>query len=259
MNDSSDLNRRLREYGVVPVIVLSDPDQAEPLGEALLAGGLPVAEITFRSDAALEGIRTMARVYPQILLGAGTVLSVDQAKAAADAGATFIVTPGFSAAVVDHCIDTGMPIYPGISGTGEIEAALARGLEVVKFFPAEALGGVSMLKALSGPYRNLSFMPTGGISLANIHDYLALPHVVACGGSWLVSKEALAARDYTTIVTAVRETLREIYGCVVAGETIEVRGRYPARTRAYLERSDVAFTETDEGVEIRGKSVILRG
>ncbi len=259
MNGTSDLNGTLREYGVIPVIVLSDADQAEPLGEALLAGGLPVAEITFRSDAALEGIRTMARVYPQILLGAGTVLSVDQAKAAADAGAAFIVTPGFNPAVVDHCIDTGMPIYPGISGTGEIEQALERGLEVVKFFPAEALGGVSMLKALSGPYRNLSFMPTGGISLANIHDYLALPQVVACGGSWLVSKDALAARDYSSIVTRVRSTLREIYGCVATGEALEVAARYPARTRAYLQRSDIAFAESDEGIEIRGKTVILRG
>ena len=259
MNGGTNLNRKLREYGVVPVIVLSDPEQAEPLGEALLAGGLPVAEITFRSDAALEGIRTMARVYPQILLGAGTVLSVDQAKAAADAGAAFIVTPGFNPAVVDHCIDAGLPIYPGISGTGEIEAALLRGLEVVKFFPAEALGGVSMLKALSGPYRNLGFMPTGGISPANIHDYLALPQVIACGGSWLVSKDALAARDYSSIVGTVRDTLQAIYGCVVAGETVEVAARYPARTRAYLQRSDVTFVENDEGIEIRGKSVILRG
>jgi 2-dehydro-3-deoxyphosphogluconate aldolase / (4S)-4-hydroxy-2-oxoglutarate aldolase len=257
--NSTNLNQKLREYGVVPVIVLSDPEQAEPLGEALLAGGLPVAEITFRSDAALEGIRTMARTYPQILLGAGTVLTVDQVKAAADAGAAFIVTPGFNPAVVDYCVDVGLPIYPGISGTGEIEEALARGLEVVKFFPAEALGGVPMLKALSGPYRNLGFMPTGGIGLANIHDYLALPQVIACGGTWLVSKEALAARDYSTIVTNVRHTLREIYGCVAGDDAIEVVARYPARTRAYLQRADVPFAESDEGIEIQGRSVILRG
>jgi len=255
----ADLDRRIGEYGVVPVIVLSDPAQAEPLGEALLAGGLPVAEVTFRSDAALEGIRIMARAYPQLLLGAGTVLSVDQAKAAIDAGATFVVTPGFNPAVVDFCIGNKTPIYPGISGTGEIEAAVSRGLGVVKFFPAEALGGVSMIKALSGPYRNLKFMPTGGINLANLHDYLALPQVVACGGSWLVSKDALAAGDYARISSTVRDTLRAIYGCTVSQGSVEFVARYPERTRAYLERSGSSFSERDGGIEIEGKTIILRG
>ncbi len=257
--DRADLDRRLNEYGVVPVIVLSDPAQAEPLGEALLAGGLPVAEITFRSDAALEGIRTMAKTYPQMLLGAGTVLSVDQAKAAADAGARFIVTPGFNTGVVDHCIDAGLPVYPGISGTGEIELAISRGLEVVKFFPAEALGGVAMLKALSGPYRSLRFMPTGGISLANLHDYLSLPQVLACGGSWLVSSDALAAGDYAKIVSTVRTTLLEIYGCLVSDVGVEVRTRYPRRTKAYLEREEVGTRDTDAGITIAATDVVLRG
>ncbi|MFW5687930.1 MAG: bifunctional 4-hydroxy-2-oxoglutarate aldolase/2-dehydro-3-deoxy-phosphogluconate aldolase [Spirochaetota bacterium] len=257
--NKADLDRRLGEYGVVPVIVLSDPAQAEPLGEALLAGGLPVAEVTFRSDAALEGIRIMARNYPQLLLGAGTVLSTDQAKAAIEAGAMFIVTPGFNPAVVDFCLDNKVPIYPGISGTGEIEAALSRGLEVVKFFPAEALGGVPMLKALSGPYRNLKFMPTGGISLRNLHDYLALPQVVACGGSWLVSASALEAGNYAEITGTVRDTLREIYGCSVTDRAVEVTARYPDRTAAYLTRTGVEFESTGGGVEIGGKFVILRG
>lgn len=257
--NKADLDRRIGEYGVVPVIVLSDPAQAEPLGEALLAGGLPVAEITFRSDAAIEGIRVMARLYPRLLLGAGTVLSVDQAKAAADAGATFVVTPGFNPVVVDHCIESGMPVYPGVSGTGEIEAAISRGLDVVKFFPAEALGGIPMIKALSGPYRKLRFMPTGGITLANLHDYLALPQVVACGGSWLVAKEALESGDYARISTTVRDTMREIYGCMVDDDTVEVDARYPGRTRAYLERSGVGFSQTGAGIEMKGKTVILRG
>jgi 2-dehydro-3-deoxyphosphogluconate aldolase / (4S)-4-hydroxy-2-oxoglutarate aldolase len=255
----AELDAKIRSYGVVPVIVLSDPAQAEPLGEALLAGGLPVAEITFRSDAALEGIRAMAREYPQILVGAGTVLTIDHAKAAIDAGATFIVTPGFNPEVVDFCLEQGAPVYPGISGTGEIEAALARGLEIVKFFPAEPLGGVKMLKALSGPYRTLSFMPTGGISLANLHDYLALPQVVACGGSWLVAKDALAAGDYARIVATIRQTMRAIYGCSVTDDSVEVPVRYPDRTRAYLERQGVTVSDTDEGIAVKGKSVILRG
>ncbi len=255
----ADLDRSLAEYGVVPVIVLSDPAQAEPLGEALLAGGLPVAEITFRSDAALEGIRTMARTYPDMLLGAGTVLSVDQAKAAADAGARFIVTPGFNAAVVDHCVDEGLPIYPGISGTGEIELAISRGIDVVKFFPAEALGGVAMLKALSGPYKDLRFMPTGGVSLGNLHDYLSLPQVVACGGSWLVARDALAAGDYAKIVSTVRATLREIYGCLVTDTGVEMRARYPGRTEAYLGRMGVETTASDAGISISGRNLVLRG
>ncbi|HKJ85745.1 MAG TPA: bifunctional 4-hydroxy-2-oxoglutarate aldolase/2-dehydro-3-deoxy-phosphogluconate aldolase [Spirochaetia bacterium] len=257
--NKTDLDRQIGEYGVVPVIVLSDPAQAQPLGEALLAGGLPVAEITFRSDAALEGIRIMAREYPQMLLGAGTVLTLDQAKSAIDAGATFIVTPGFNPAIVDFCIDNKMPIYPGISGTGEIEAAMSRGIEVVKFFPAEALGGVPMIKALSGPYRKLKFMPTGGISLANLHDYLALPQVVACGGSWLVAKDALAAGDYGTIVTTVRDSMRAIYGCTVAGGSVEVETRYPERTKAYLARAGVDFGDSEGGIEMKGKTIILRG
>lgn len=259
--NKADLDRALADYGVVPVIVLSDPAQAKPLGEALLAAGLPVAEVTFRSDAALEGIRIMAREYPDLLLGAGTVLSTDQAQAAADAGATFIVTPGFNPAVVDFCIDNKMPIYPGISGTGEIEAALSRGIDVVKFFPAGPLGGVEMLKALSGPYRGLRFMPTGGISLANLHDYLALPQVVACGGSWLVPKAALAAGEYATITNTVRDTLRAIYGCLVTDEGVEIDPPAPARTRAYLERAGVASEASGDGkrIAITGKSIILRG
>lgn len=260
--DKKQLDASIRSFGVVPVIVLSDPAQAQPVGEALLAGGLPVAEITFRSDAALAGITTMVREYPDMLVGAGTVLSVDQAKAALDAGATFVVTPGFNPKVVDFCLEQGVPIYPGISGTGEIEAAISRGIDVVKFFPAEPLGGVAMLKALSGPYRGLSFMPTGGISLANLHDYLALPQVVACGGSWLVSREALAAGDYSRIVSTIRATMRSIYGCTVEGETIEVTVRYPDRTRAYLERAGMKTPGGTAGgspIEIKGKTVILRG
>jgi 2-dehydro-3-deoxyphosphogluconate aldolase/(4S)-4-hydroxy-2-oxoglutarate aldolase len=256
--NKADLDRALGEYGVVPVIVLSDPSQAEPLGEALLAAGLPVAEITFRSDAALEGIRIMAQQYSQLLVGAGTVLNAEQAKAATEAGAKFIVTPGFNPAVVDFCIDNMMPVYPGISGTAEIEAAISRGLDVVKFFPAEALGGVKMLKALSGPYRNMKFMPTGGISPANLHDYLALPQVVACGGSWLIPKSALAAGNYGEIITTVRDTLRQIYGCTASEGTIEVAAPYPERTRAYLQRVGVGFSETDAGLGVEGKSVTLR-
>jgi len=246
-------------YGVVPVIVLSDPGQAAPLARALLAGGLGVAEVTFRSDAALEGIRIMAAECPQLLVGAGTVLSTDQARSAAEAGASFIVTPGFNPTVVDYCIERGLPIYPGISGTGEIEAALERGLEVVKFFPAESLGGVEMLKALAGPYRSLKFMPTGGIDAHNLRDYLALPQVVACGGSWLVPREALAAGSFDKVTAVVRRTMRSVYGCLVEGDAAEVSALCPDRTKAYLERSGIPVVAVTGGVEVAVQRVVLQG
>ena len=254
----SALSDVLFDYAVVPVIVLGSPDQAEPLAEALIAGGLPVAEVTFRSSAALEGIRRMAHAYPDLLVGAGTVSTTAQAAEAVAAGAKFVVTPGFNPDVVDFCIAQSIPIFPGISGTGEIEAAISRGLDVVKFFPAEALGGTDMLKALSGPYPNLKFMPTGGISLKNLHDYLALPQVVACGGSWLVSKEALAAGDYARVTRTVSDTMRVVYGLGVTGDAIEVAPPFPARTRAYLDRAGVPYKERDGGIAIEGKTVILR-
>lgn len=254
----SALSDALYDYAVVPVIVLGSPDQAEPLGDALIAGGLPVAEVTFRSPAALEGIRRMAQAYPDLLVGAGTVSTTAQAAEAVAAGAKFVVTPGFNPEVVDFCITQGIPIFPGISGTGEIEAAISRGLDVVKFFPAEPLGGTDMLKALSGPYPNLKFMPTGGISLKNLHDYLSLPQVVACGGSWLVSKEALAAGDFARVTRTVADTMRVVYGLSVKGDAIEVAPPFAARTRAYLDRAGVAYTTRDGGVAIEGKSVIIR-
>jgi 2-dehydro-3-deoxyphosphogluconate aldolase/(4S)-4-hydroxy-2-oxoglutarate aldolase len=254
----TELDKSFGAIGIIPVIVLNKVSQAEPLGEALLAGGLPVAEITFRSDAALEGIRIMVKRYPQMMIGAGTVLNIEQAKAAVGAGASFLVAPGFNPKVVDYCIENNIIIYPGISGTGDIEQALSRGLDVLKFFPAEALGGVAMLKALSGPYQSLKFIPTGGVDLNNIHSYLALPQVVACGGSWLVSKSALSSGNYAEITATIRESLRVIYGCTVTGEGIEVNTRYKACTTAYLQRCGVEFKEGEQGIEITGKSVILR-
>jgi 2-dehydro-3-deoxyphosphogluconate aldolase/(4S)-4-hydroxy-2-oxoglutarate aldolase len=160
---------------------------------------------------------------------------------------------------VDYCLDNQVPVFPGISGTGEIEQAISRGLEVVKFFPAEALGGVPMLKALGGPYRTLRFMPTGGISLANLDSYLALPQVVACGGSWLVPRDRLAAGDYEGIAANVAKTMRAILGLSIRDGVAEIDVKYPARTRAYLERAGAAAQEHDQAIEIGAKSIILRG
>ena len=192
---------RLAQLRVIPVIVLENAADAQPLAEALLAGGLPCAEITFRTAAALDAIRAIAQV-PGMLVGAGTVLKPEQAQAAADAGAQFIVTPGFNPRVVSYCVSRGIPITPCVSDPTSIEMALEHGLDVVKFFPAEACGGLPYLKAIAAPYSMMRFIPTGGIEPGNLRDYLAFPKIVACGGSWMVKPELLKARDWS-IVTAL--------------------------------------------------------
>jgi 2-dehydro-3-deoxyphosphogluconate aldolase / (4S)-4-hydroxy-2-oxoglutarate aldolase len=183
---SSALIKALRPAPLVPVIKLNSPEDVRPIARGLLEGGLPVAEITFRSDAAAEGISTLRRDYPEMLTGAGTVLTTDQADAAIEAGAQFIVAPGLNPRVVRHVLDRGVLMIPGVCTPGEMEAAMEFGLELVKFFPAEAAGGVPFLKAVLPVYPDLSFMPTGGITPDNVRDYLSLPSVVACGGSWMV-------------------------------------------------------------------------
>jgi 2-dehydro-3-deoxyphosphogluconate aldolase/(4S)-4-hydroxy-2-oxoglutarate aldolase len=199
----------IRELRVVPVIVIDDPDDAGPVAEALLEGGLPCAEITFRTEAAAEAMTRIARGYPEMLVGAGTVLTPAQADAARDAGADFVLTPGFSPKVVDRCLEIGMPVFPGVSTPTDIEAALERGLTTLKFFPAEPLG-MSYLKALSGPYRGVEFIPTGGINAVNLAAWLALPCVVACGGSWLVPSDRIRARDFDHVRREVVEAVRII-------------------------------------------------
>ncbi len=198
---------QLAHHRLVPVIALEDAAQADPLAAALVSGGLPVAEVTFRTAAAADSIRAMAS-RGDLLVGAGTVLTPKQADEARDAGATFIVSPGFNPKVVQHCLDQDLPIVPGVSNPTDIEMALEHGLEVVKFFPAEAFGGLKTLKAMSAPYGNLRFMPTGGISPANVNEYLAFPKVLACGGSWMVKPDLYADGDFTPVEAAVREAVK---------------------------------------------------
>jgi len=174
------------QYGIVPVIKLDSPDQALPLAQALIEGGLPVAEITFRTAAAEESIRRVYGQYPEMLLGAGTVLTVDQVKRALNAGAGFIVCPGFNDAVVAYCVEHDIPVLPGCSSPSDIERALAYGLKVVKFFPAEASGGLKAIKSIAAPYTEVKFIPTGGINEKNLLDYLSFDKILACGGSWMV-------------------------------------------------------------------------
>jgi 2-dehydro-3-deoxyphosphogluconate aldolase/(4S)-4-hydroxy-2-oxoglutarate aldolase len=194
-----DLTSALLDAGVVPVITLARPEQGVPVAEALLAGGLTCAEITFRSDAAAAAIEMIRSRVPALLVGAGTILTTAQADAAIAAGASFLVAPGFNPAIVDHVLGRGIPMLPGVCTPSEIEQALARGLHLVKFFPAAAMGGVAYLRALAGPYPMVRYVPTGGITAGDVAGYLALPSVVAVGGTWLAAGDLVATGAWETI------------------------------------------------------------
>ena len=200
----------LRRLRLVPVIVIDDHSGASSLAQALVDGGLPCAEVTFRTKGAREALERISAEFPQILAGAGTVLTPAQAKEARDAGARFVVAPGFSPAVVEYCIEHDIPVFPGIATPSEIEAALMRGLNVLKFFPAEPLGGLSYLKAISAPYGMVEFMPTGGISLQNVGSYLSFPKVVACGGSWIAPSDWIASGQFDRIAAAARSAVEAV-------------------------------------------------
>lgn len=195
---------KLGEIGIIPVVAIEDAADAVPLGEALLAGGLPCAEITFRTAAAADAIEQMSVAHPDILVGAGTVLSVGQAQQAKAAGAKFVVTPGFDTRVVEWCLENELPITPGVMTPTDINQAIANELKVLKFFPAEAAGGVKALKAIGGPYVGIKFIPTGGINSDNLAAYLSLPMVHACGGSFMVKKQLIADGDFEAITELSR-------------------------------------------------------
>lgn len=201
----NDILRQIGSIGIVPVVVLNNAADAVPLAESLVSGGLPCAEVTFRTDAAEESIRAIAKNFPQMLVGAGTVLTTEQVDRALDAGAKFIVSPGLNPKVVEHCMKKGVPITPGIMTPTELEVALGFGLDVVKFFPAENAGGLKMIKAMSAPYTMMRFMPTGGITAANVREYLACDKILACGGSWMVKSDLVSAGNFAEIERLSRE------------------------------------------------------
>lgn len=203
----SEVLQTLGKLGVVPVVAIERAGDATALGRALVDGGLPCAEITFRTAAAEEAIRRIATGYPDILVGAGTVLSREQAERAVAAGARFIVSPGFDPEVVDWCVAHDIPVTPGVVTPTEVNMALAKGLNLLKFFPAEAMGGIKVLKAIGGPYRTVKFIPTGGINPNNLADYLSLPLVHACGGSWLVKRDLISAGEFAEITRLAREAV----------------------------------------------------
>jgi 2-dehydro-3-deoxyphosphogluconate aldolase/(4S)-4-hydroxy-2-oxoglutarate aldolase len=207
------MNEILEKIGalrLVPVVKIENSQDAVPLGQALLEAGLPIAEITFRTAAAEAVIRALTAELPELLVGAGTVLSVDQVKSAADAGARFMVAPGFNPTVVDYCLDHNICVVPGVNNPSQIERALERKLEVVKFFPAEASGGLPFLKAVAAPYSDILFLPTGGINLQNLMTYLSFPRVIACGGSWMVESNLISAGNFTEIKKRTLEAVTAI-------------------------------------------------
>ena len=201
--------------GIIPVVVLDNAKDAEPLAKVLCDNGLPCAEVTFRTAAAEEAIKIMTRDFPDMLVGAGTVLTIEQADKAINAGAKFIVSPGLNPKIVQYCLDASVPVTPGTQTPSEMEQALELGLKVVKFFPAEPAGGLNMIKAVAAAYVDLKFMPTGGINAKNVRDYLAYNKIIACGGSWMVKKDLIAAGEWDKIGAMVKEAaaiVKEIRG-----------------------------------------------
>jgi len=212
----SGILKRIGEIGIVPVIKIESADKAVPLGRALEGAGIPVAEVTFRTKAAPDAIRAMAAELPGVLVGAGTVTSVAMAESAAAAGARFIVCPGWDDAVVDWCLGRGMPVLPGVSGPDGVMKGVSKGLEALKFFPAEASGGLPMLDALSGPFPGVKFVPTGGIDAANIGAYARKGSVLAVGGSWMVKADLIEAGDWAQIEQLCREAVFALHGFQLA-------------------------------------------
>ena len=204
----STVAEKFAGYGVVPVVVLDDAKDAAPLAKALVEGGLPCAEVTFRTAAAEESIKIMTSEYPDMFVGAGTVLTIDQVDRAVAAGAKFIVSPGFDPEIVDYCISKDIPVFPGCITPSEVAQAVKRGLKVVKFFPAEQFGGVATIKAKAAPYVGLKFMPTGGISAKNLENYLSCDKIVACGGSWMVKGDLVKAGKFDEIKALTAEAVK---------------------------------------------------
>lgn len=204
--------KELSLFGIIPVIKIDDISTTLPLAKALCDGGLPCAEITFRTDAAEEAIKLITREMPDMLVGAGTVTTIEQVDKAVNAGAKFMVSPGLNPKVVKYCVDNDIPITPGTSNASDIEIALELGLEVVKFFPAEASGGIKAIKALAAPYTSMKFIPTGGINSKNLHDYLSFERILAVGGSWMVDPKLVAAGDFAAITALTREAVQNVMG-----------------------------------------------
>ena len=230
----SNMNNQLYNIGLIPVIKIEDANDAVPLAKALIDGGLPAAEITFRTACAAEAIKNITDTYPEMLVGAGTVLTTEQVDAAIAAGASFIVSPGLNPKVTSYCLSKGVPMLPGCSNPSDVECALELGLKTVKFFPAEAAGGLKMLKAMSAPYGQLTFMPTGGINADNLLDYLKFGKIIACGGSFMVKDELIKAKAWDEITALTKDAVMKMLGLEVVHIGINNENRDEAVKAAKL-------------------------
>ena len=242
--------KELYRIGIVPVVALEDAADALPLGAALKKGGVFAIEVTFRTAAAADAIRLLTREMPELLVGAGTVLTKAQADAAIEAGAKFIVSPGFQPELVSYVLSKGVPMCPGTATPGEMEQAMALGLSAVKFFPAEQNGGAPMLKALSAPYRDLLFMPTGGVKLENLRTYLALDQVFACGGTWLATKDDIKAKAFDKITARTREAVKTMLNFRIKHVGINSKDEAEAKKTATLLCSIFDFDYNDTELSV---------
>ena len=242
--------KELYRIGIVPVVALEDAADALPLGAALKKGGVSAIEVTFRTAAAADAIRLLTREMPELLVGAGTVLTKEQADAAIEAGAKFIVSPGFQPELVSYVLSKGVPMCPGTATPGEMEQAMALGLSAVKFFPAEQNGGAPMLKALSAPYRDLLFMPTGGVKLENLRTYLALDQVFACGGTWLATKDDIKTKAFDKITARTREAVKTMLNFRIKHVGINSKDEAEAKKTATLLCSIFDFDYNDTELSV---------
>ena len=242
--------KELYRIGIVPVVALEDAADALPLGAVLKKGGVSAIEVTFRTAAAADAIRLLTREMPELLVGAGTVLTKAQADAAIEAGAKFIVSPGFQPELVSYVLSKGVPMCPGTATPGEMEQAMALGLSAVKFFPAEQNGGAPMLKALSAPYRDLLFMPTGGVKLENLRTYLALDQVFACGGTWLATKDDIKAKAFDKITARTREAVKTMLNFRIKHVGINSKDEAEAKKTATLLCSIFDFDYNDTELSV---------
>lgn len=242
--------KKIGEIGIVPVIKINDVEKAVPLAKALFNGGLPCAEITFRTKAAAEAIRRVTEALPDMLVGAGTVLTTEQVDQAVAAGATFIVSPGFNPKVVNYCVEKGILILPGCANPSDVEQAIECGLDVVKFFPAEAAGGLKMIKAMAAPYTEMKFMPTGGVTPQNLNDYLAFSKIVACGGSWMVNDELVESEDFEQITRLTQNAVATMLGFELGHIGINIGGEQEARQIADVFTSLFGFNQTEKSASI---------
>ena len=242
----------LEKIGIVPVVVIEKESDALPLAKALMEGGLPCAEVTFRTDAAKESIRLIAKEYPEMIVGAGTILTIEQAEQAILAGSKFIVSPGFNEKVVRYCQEKKIPIIPGCASPSEVEHALEMGLTTVKFFPAEQAGGLPMIQAMSAPYKNVRFMPTGGIDEKNIGAYLSEPKVIACGGSYMVKKDLIAQGKFDQITKLTKNAVSKMLEFRIEkvetceqGQVLTASVANLKRAVYHLENQGIVFEKTE--------------